>query len=104
MDFDVASIEVNSATSEWGPYKFNFRGALPDPSGDPIASATVQSFLNGEETTSGLIASSLVESPAVHVWFNYPGADLTGKHTLVFTLTASKGGTKSFEFGFVEVA
>lgn len=103
MDFDVATIEVNAATAAWGPFRFNFRGSLPDHAGDPIASAVVKSFLNGDETTALLIQNSQVESPVVKVWFNYPGAQYHGKHTLVFTLMATKGGMNKYEFGFVDV-
>ena len=103
MDFDVATIAVNAATSAWGPFRFNFRGSLPDPVNDPLLSAQVQSFLNGDETTEDLIGSTEVESPMVKAWFNYPGADYHGKHTLVFTLTTTGVAVKSFDFGFVEV-
>lgn len=103
MDFDVASIEVNSATLAWGPYHFNFQGVLLDPAEDPVVSALVKSYLNGTETTAQLIESSQVESPVVKVWFDYPGDPYHGKHTLVFTLTAQDGGENSFEFGFVDV-
>ncbi len=103
MDFDVASIGVVPATLAWGPYRFNFQGAVPDPDGDPIVSAVVKSYRNGVETTSQLIQSSQTESPVVKVWFNYPGADLHGKHILVFRLIAQNAGTNSFEFGYVDV-
>jgi hypothetical protein len=103
MDFDVASIDVVPATLAWGPYTFNFLGVVPDPDGDPIVSATVKSYRNGVETTHQLINSSQVASPVVKVWINYPGADLRGKHTLVFGLTAQSGGANSFQFGYVDV-
>jgi hypothetical protein len=103
MDFDVASIEINAGTQAWGPYRFNFQGALPDATGDPIQSAQVKSYLNGVETTAQLIQFSPLESPVVKIWFNYPGVDLHGKHTLVFSLTAQKGGVNGFEFGHVDV-
>jgi hypothetical protein len=103
MDFDIASIEVNSATLAWGPYRFNFQGVLPDPAEDPIVSALVKSYLNGAETTAQLIDSFQVESPVIEVWFNYPGTQYHGKHTLVFTLSAQEGGVNSFELGFVDV-
>ncbi len=103
MDFDVASIDLVPATLAWGPYRFNFQGAVPDPEGNPIVSATFRSYRNGTETSAQLIQSSQVESPVVNVWFNYPGVDLHGKHTLLFRLTAQKGGAKIFEFGYVDV-
>lgn len=103
MNFDVASIEVNLGMQAWGPYRFNFQGALPDPIGDPIVSAVVESYRNGIATTTQLVSSSALESPEVLVWFNYPGVQHHGKHTLVFTLTAQKGGVNGFEFAFVDV-
>jgi hypothetical protein len=103
MDFDVATIEVNAATQAWGPYRFNFQGALPDPTGDPIIGVQVKSYLKGTETTAQLITSSVVDSPQVSVWFNYPGAQYHGNHTLEFTMIAQKGGMNSFEFKYVEV-
>lgn len=103
MDFDVASIDVVPATLAWGPYTFNFLGAVPDPKGDPIVSAVVKSYRNGIETTAQLIASFFLESSEIKVWLNYPGPDHHGRHTLVFTLIAQKGATKPFEFGYVDV-
>lgn len=103
MDFDVASIDVNEGTLNWGPLRFNFKGALPDPVGDPIASAAVKSYLNGEETTDDLIAQASHEPTAVLVWLSYPGEDLHGKHTLEFKLTTQDGGQNTFTFGFVHV-
>jgi hypothetical protein len=62
FDFDVAEIKVNAATDAWGPYRFSLKWALPNPTGDPLASCTVKSFLNGTETTTDLISSSSMAS------------------------------------------
>lgn len=104
MDFDVASIDVNEGTVSWGPIRFSFRGAMPDPVGDQLTSVTVKSFLNGEETTDDLISASTHEPTAALVWFTYPGEELHGKHTLEFSVTTQSGGGNTFTFGFVNVA
>ena len=103
MDFDVASIDVVPATLEWGPYTFNFEGAVPDPDADPIASVVVKSYRNGVETTAQLISGTGHTSSEVHVWFNYPGLAHHGKHSLVMTLTAQGGGRRTLQFGYVDV-
>ncbi|NLI33974.1 MAG: hypothetical protein GX422_14525 [Deltaproteobacteria bacterium] len=105
FDFDVAEIKVNAATDAWGPYRFSLKWALPNPTGDPLASCTVKSFLNGTETTTDLISSSSMASigNAVDVWFKYPGAEKTGQHILEFTATLVGGGVNRFGFGYVEV-
>jgi hypothetical protein len=102
MDFDITSIEVNAATQAWGPYRFDFQGALPDPTGDLIVSGQVKSYLNGTETTVQLIHSAQLESTVIKIWFNYPGVQYHGKHTLLFHLTNQKGGVNSCKFGFVD--
>ena len=104
MDFDVANIDVNEGTSSWGPIRFSFRGAMPDPTGDQLASVEVKSFLNGVETTEDLISASAHESTAVLVWFTYPGEELHGKHTLEFRVTTQQGAKNTFTFGFVNVS
>lgn len=105
FDFEVSEIKINPATSAWGPFRFNLKPVLPNPTGDPVASVTVESFLDGTETTTDLISSSSMASVsnAVDVWFKYPGVTKTGQHILEFSATLVSGGVNRFRFGYVEV-
>lgn len=104
FDFDEARIRVGESTDSWGPYVFSFRGALPDPAGDPISNVIVKSFLGAAETTDDLIdGAPEIVSPAVRLKFKYPGETRKGKHVLRFTVTLAGGGENGFEFGYVEV-
>jgi len=68
---------------------FSFRGALPDPAGDPISDV--------------IDRPPQIVSPAVRLKFKYPGESRKGKHVLRFTVTLAGGGENGFEFGYVEV-
>ncbi len=104
FDFDVARIEVRAGASYWGPYNFNFKGRLPDPTGDPIMDVTVKSFLGDQDTTAELIdGAPVLNSPALQVRFKYPGDARKGRHVLRFTVTLAGGGMNEFAFGYVEV-
>ena len=106
FDFNEIDISINSQTLNWGPFLFNFWTAVPDPTGNPIESVVVKSFLGEVESTAQLIASSSLASveDAVNVWFSYPGAEWAGEHTLQFDVVLESGGTNRFTFGYVVVS
>jgi len=109
-DFDRFKIEVRQASSDWGPFKFDFTDALPD--GTTISSISMKSYLgrvipedvlaDQTDTTSELIdaAKTVVSSSyVVSVYFDYPTTSTyigAVKHTLVFNLTLDNGAIHSF--------
>lgn len=95
---------IYAAILYWSPYSFSFRGALPDPAGDPISDVIVKSFLGATETTADLIdGAPEIISPAVRLKFKHPVESRKGKHVLRFTATLAGGGENGFDFAYVEV-
>lgn len=106
FNFEVSCIEVNEATLDWGPYRFDLKPLIPDPVGDPIKIVEVFSFLDGVDTTEHLISRSTIVPGrnAVDIWFNWPGSELVGQHIIVFDVTLVSDGTNRFKHGYVEVS
>ena len=115
-DFPKSTIDVRYATTDYGPYNFDFEDALP--SDIELSSVTIRSFagnvtqdddLSGEtESTSELIDSvkSVINGKyTVDVYFDYPStaAYIGQSHTLIFEITANNGGIHPFYFYRVKV-
>jgi len=108
-DFPRFKIEVRYKSSSYGPFSFDFEDACP--SGITVDSVTVRSFLGKvdidddlddyTETTSELIDTTNVAvtgNYTVNVYFNFPTTttNMEEKHSLVFEITFSNGGTHNY--------
>lgn len=95
--FDVATIQIGSSASAWGPFEFDFSDGLP--SGTTINSCTVKSYLNDTESTSDLVESSTVTGDTtVQVTLDYPGTANEGSHALEFIYTLDTRAINSVLF------
>lgn len=112
MDFKkTKDIEIRSTSDEWGPFTFDFTGAIP--AGETISSVVVKGYegiIRPQDTetpteiTSFVESSPAVVSPYVSVRLQYPGSDYKNtKATLVLTLTMSGGGIHPFYFHHVNI-
>lgn len=117
-DFNRGKIEIRFASTDYGPFRFDFTDALP--TGATIDSISVTSYLGRikstdvpitaeTETGSELIDASATEvhgTLEVDVYFNYPTTPAwIGNviHTLVFTLTLDNGAIHCYYFNDVVV-
>ena len=116
VEFEQGRICIQSNAAEWGPFTFDFTGALP--TAKAITGCTVVSYLGRVKpddsddlasetpTTAELIGTTAVGSDTVvTVQFNRPtsAAWINASHTLVFNFTITGGGTHSAYFYRVEV-
>jgi len=107
MDFAISKeIRINAFTDFWGPFSFDLAPSLP--AGDTLTPAsTVKSFLanSDTETTEGLIeAGSIgVESSAIALRLQYPGAAVAGLHEIHFLAALASGARQRFVFKYVAV-
>ena len=119
-DFDQETIEIGYYTDGWGPYTFKFPIATSVtandgliPYGSTIASANVKAYQGNVKRSSTLADETeiadlidtdhapIIGDDTVKVKFEYPGTDFKGeKATLIFELTLSTGGMKSFYFQY----
>jgi hypothetical protein len=116
VEFEQGRISIQSNAAQWGPFNFNFTGALP--SGKALVTCTVKSYLgrvkpddsdvlaSKTETTSELIGTTAVASDSVvTVQFNRPStpAWINQSHSLVFNFSVTGGGTHSAYYYRVQV-
>jgi hypothetical protein len=117
VQFEQDRICVQSNASEWGPFNFNFVGALP--ADKVITVCEVLSYLGRVKpddsddlasetlTTAELIGTTAiaVSGTTVTVQFNRPTtpAWINVSHSLVFNFTITGGGTHSAYYYRVEV-
>ena len=114
MDFDYGEIEIRYSSTDYGPFTFDLEDAAP--TGAVISSVTVKSYsgnvkagdlLSGEtETTDDLVDALLTDASGdytVAVYFNYPGVDYEGNHTLFFEVTWDNDAVHSYVFYKVKV-
>jgi hypothetical protein len=116
LDFDKSKIEVRYASTDYGPFTFDFQDALPGTT--TISSVTLKSFLgkldqnddlgDQTETTAELIdavKTAVSGNYGVAAYFNYPSTttNQNANHTLVFELTLSNGAVHAYYFQRVYV-
>lgn len=108
-DFDYGQIEIRYNSTDYGPFTFDLEDAAP--SGTIISSVTVKSYsgnvkaadlLSAEENTTALLIDAAKTGPSgdytVGVYFNYPGVDYEGNHTLFFEVTWNNDAVHSYVF------
>ena len=116
IEFEQDVISIQSNASEWGPFVFDFTGALPTDK--YVTACTVKSYLgrvkpddsddlaSETETTSELIGTTaLASNTSVSVNFNRPttAAYINVSHTLIFNFTITGGGTHSAYYYRVKI-
>lgn len=115
-DFPTEVIEVRSTTDNWGPFNFDMTNRIP--SGDAIASFTVDAYVGTVQPTDTLsdfteMGASLIEtSPAksnndttLSIYLKYPSDTYKGENiTLVFNVTFTlQTGIHPFYFHHVKI-
>ena len=116
IEFEQDVISIQSNASEWGPFVFDFTGALPTDK--YVTACTVKSYLgrvkpddsddlaSETETTSELINTTVVDTDTtVTVTFDRPttAAWINVSHTLIFNFTITGGGTHSAYYYRVKI-
>ena len=113
-DFDYGEIEIRYNSADYGPFSFDLEDAAP--TGAVLEDVTVKSYegnvkagdlLSGEtETTDELVdalKTDVTGDYTVGVYFNYPGVDYEGNHTLFFEITWDNDATHPYVFYKVKV-
>ena len=113
-DFDYGEIEVRYNSTDYGPFTFDLEDAAP--TGAVVSNVTVKSYLGNvkvgdlladeTDTTALLIDAALTGETGdytIGVYFNYPGVDYEGNHTLFFEVTWDSGAVHSYLFYKVKV-
>ena len=108
-DFDYGTIEIRYNSADYGPFTFDLEDAAP--TGAVISAVTVKSYdgnvkagdlLSGETETSSYLVDSVLTAATgdytVGVYFNYPGVDYEGNHTLFFEITWDNNAIHSYVF------
>jgi hypothetical protein len=106
LDFPGTTlIAVNSETSYWGPFSFNFAAVVPP--GDSLTSVSAtSSFLPAVVDSSAALISAgsvIVSGNSVALRLQYPGAAFIGSHELIFMLRFASGAQQGVKFGYVVV-
>lgn len=116
IEFEQDIISIQSNASDWGPFVFDFTGALPTDL--YVTACTVKSYLgrvkpddsddlaSETETTSELVGTTSVSTQTtVSVQFNRPttAAYINVSHTLVFNFTITGGATHSAYYYRVKI-
>ncbi|HEB28670.1 MAG TPA: hypothetical protein ENI05_13010 [Porticoccus sp.] len=122
-DWPIGTIAIRKTpgteTNNWGPYNFDLDAEQGSkiPSGDQIASFTVDAYAGSFQTTDSLagltdISSDLVDpdvalantTSVMNVHFKYPGSSNAGLITLIFNVTLTvSSGVHPFYFRHVNV-
>jgi len=108
-DFDYGKIEIRYNSTDYGPFTFDLEDAAP--TGAIISSVSVKSYSGNvkagdllaseTETTSSLIDAAKTGATGdytVGVYFNYPGVNLEGNHTIFFEVTWDNGAIHPYVF------
>jgi hypothetical protein len=115
-DFDFGTIEVRYNSTDYGPFSFDLEDAAPTGAVIAVGGVTVNSYegnvkagdlLSAETETSDELVDALLTGSTgdytVGVYFNYPGVDYEGNHTLFFEITWDNGAVHSYVFYKVKV-